>query len=345
MRPQPYAPTLASTSAPRVYRPQTAAVQPKPADASSPQRSQSTPPVYRPQTALVQSKPAASAFRPQAAQKAPPVYRPQGALTTPVQSKPAAEAFRPQATAPPVYRPHTPALQSKPAPSTPFVFARQPAATIQRRGVQPSAIQRKGGTIQRRAGVVSPANTTTLAEGQSALVPAGGTISYTALAAGCMAVTAHLAGGGGAGVHLTLQDYAGENADQQLQQFRALFAGIAVTRVCLVSDMYSNWYFPFTMNADFEAAYDAPSSPVGEIPPGDPRRATHAPSSAAARGWAEVNFPGAALEITVSQTAGPYQFAPPVVLPVVLPVVVPVLLPVVLPAPILPQGAAQTNGV
>jgi len=72
-----------------------------------------------------------------------------------------------------------------------------------------------------------------LTEGQTREVAAGGTIGYTALSAGCMAITVFFRGGGGAGLHYALNM---DNA-RQWWQLRALVGGKDIEKVQLETDV------------------------------------------------------------------------------------------------------------
>jgi Domain of unknown function (DUF4157) len=82
--------------------------------------------------------------------------------------------------------------------------------------------------VQRAVG--NPAN---LAEELYAVVAAGQSITYTDLAAGCLAVTVTFQGGGGAGVHLALNEQNGN----QWEDFKRAIAGQTVTQIDLNCDM------------------------------------------------------------------------------------------------------------
>jgi hypothetical protein len=82
--------------------------------------------------------------------------------------------------------------------------------------------------VQRVAG--DPNN---LAEEEYAVVAAGQSITYGNLIGGCLAVTVAFQGGGGAGVHLALN----EQNRNQWEDFRQAIAGRTITRIDLNSDM------------------------------------------------------------------------------------------------------------
>jgi hypothetical protein len=94
------------------------------------------------------------------------------------------------------------------------------------------------GTSPVQMAKVAPA---AIAEGEWSSVGANGTLNFTALAAGCLAVVAEFADGGGAGVHLAmLMDPAAQWA-----QFRDAIAAKRISAVHLYSEMVDEvqgWY-------------------------------------------------------------------------------------------------------
>jgi hypothetical protein len=85
-----------------------------------------------------------------------------------------------------------------------------------------------------------------LSEEQWGTAQGGQTIRYTALAAGCMAVTVAFEGGGGAGVHLAMRPHN----RQQLTNFRDAVAGKKIAQVYLDSEFLGNaagWYVKVRM--------------------------------------------------------------------------------------------------
>ena len=79
---------------------------------------------------------------------------------------------------------------------------------------------------------VSVGNAAALAEEEYVIVGNGETITYTALAAGCLAVTVKFQGGGGAGVHLAMM----EQGAGQWTTFLAAIAGNQITEAHLDCD-------------------------------------------------------------------------------------------------------------
>ena len=86
----------------------------------------------------------------------------------------------------------------------------------------------EGGVAQK----VSVGNAAKHAEEEYAIVGNGETITYTALAAGCLAVTVKFQGGGGAGVHLAMM----EQGAGQWTTFLAAIAGNQITEAHLDCD-------------------------------------------------------------------------------------------------------------
>jgi hypothetical protein len=87
-----------------------------------------------------------------------------------------------------------------------------------------------------------------LAEELYAVVLAGQSITYTDLAAGCLAVTVVFQGGGGAGVHLALDEQNGN----QWEDFKRAIAGQTVTRIDLNCDVLgedAGWRVRFNPDA------------------------------------------------------------------------------------------------
>jgi hypothetical protein len=103
-----------------------------------------------------------------------------------------------------------------------------PGASAASRGAisDSSPSQRK--VLQRVAG--DPQN---LAEERYAVVAAGQSITYGDLIGGCLAVTVTFQGGGGAGVHLALDEQSGT----QWEDFRRAIAGQTITQIDLNCDM------------------------------------------------------------------------------------------------------------
>lgn len=96
--------------------------------------------------------------------------------------------------------------------------------------VQTRPIQSNSGQdVLQRAEVGDPAK---LAEEQYAIVDTGKSIVYTALAAGCLAVTVKFQGGGGAGVHMAMM----EQGAGQWTSFFALISKKAIAEAHLDCD-------------------------------------------------------------------------------------------------------------
>ncbi|HEX7182613.1 MAG TPA: hypothetical protein VF756_12280 [Thermoanaerobaculia bacterium] len=86
-------------------------------------------------------------------------------------------------------------------------------------------------------------------EGETRAVDPGGTLRFTALAAGCLAVVALFQGGGGAGVHMALKI----DKDEQWNNFLNAIAGHEITTVYLYSDMLGErqgWHVKYHLNED-----------------------------------------------------------------------------------------------
>jgi len=87
-----------------------------------------------------------------------------------------------------------------------------------------------------------------LSEEQWGAVQSGQTISYTPLAAGCLAVTVLFDGGGGAGVHLAMQP----NNPNQWNEFREAIAAKRITQVYLDCDLLGyaqGWHVKFSLES------------------------------------------------------------------------------------------------
>jgi len=95
-------------------------------------------------------------------------------------------------------------------------------------GRPPAPVRIHSNTIQRDK--VAPVR---IAEGQWAQVGPGGDLNFTALAAGCLAVVAEFANGGGAGVHLALN----MDNERQWTNFRNAIAAKRISAAHLYSDM------------------------------------------------------------------------------------------------------------
>jgi Domain of unknown function (DUF4157) len=103
-----------------------------------------------------------------------------------------------------------------------------------------------------------------LSEEQWGQVASGQTIRYTPLAAGCMAVTVFLDGGGAAGVHLAMEP----GNTGQWRDFRNAISGKTVTAVRLDSEflgMPQGWYVKFKIEG--LPTLDDPDADVGALAP------------------------------------------------------------------------------
>lgn len=92
-----------------------------------------------------------------------------------------------------------------------------------------------------------PGNPNNLVEEHYAVVAAGQSITYGNLIGGCLAVTVAFQGGGGAGVHLALN----EQDRNQWEDFRQAIVGQTITRIDLNSDMLGEddgWRVKFDAN-------------------------------------------------------------------------------------------------
>jgi hypothetical protein len=164
----------------------------------------------------------------------PPVYRPQQ-NAAPMK-------------APPVYRPASAAPQMKPAV--------RPAPPVYR--PQAPVFQRMRANVIQRA----PGNPATgLKEGETAALNANDTVKFTALSAGCMAITVCYTGGGGAALHMAMEM---DNATQ-FNELLGLTNGHTVRDVYLDGDLQGTqqgWYVKSTLDpTDFMPTADLTASP------------------------------------------------------------------------------------
>jgi len=146
-----------------------------------------------------------------------------------------------------------------------------------------------------------------LAEAESATVPAGGEIDYTALAAGCMAVTVWLTGGTGAGVHLTMNDFGSENTAAQWAAFKSIIGATKVTKAEVVSDAFNAWFFHYSMDEDFMSTFST-RAPIAETATFKPAATEYASGDASAISWAQAALDCKNVTMRWSKAAGPYKF-------------------------------------
>lgn len=100
-----------------------------------------------------------------------------------------------------------------------------------------------------------------ITEGDWAHVPSGGTLTFSSLSAGCLAVVVQFNGGGGAGVHLAL------NMDKQNQwhPFTNAIAAKKITQVFLYGDIVGTeqgWYVQSGFDEDYMPIPNTEISPA-----------------------------------------------------------------------------------
>lgn len=98
-------------------------------------------------------------------------------------------------------------------------------------------------------------------EGDWAHVSSGGTLTFSKLSAGCLAVVVNFEGGGGAGVHLALN----MDKEQQWTPFKDAIAGKRIKDVVLYSDIAGTpqgWYVLSKYDADYLPRPETERNPI-----------------------------------------------------------------------------------
>jgi hypothetical protein len=253
--------------APPVYRPQPTVSQPKRSVPSWPQRpptkpvtglpKPTAPPVYRPQAAVSQPK-----------MQAPPVFQPQSAAFIPPQLRVEFSVAQPKSVAPPAaFRPLSDTSQAK-LPGVPVVPSQVRGAQSKRSvaSVFRGVVMAKGSpygfhsrTIQRKTGLANG-----LKEAETVTFAMDKAVTFTSLAAGCMAVTACFDEGGGAALHLAM---AMDNA-AQWDEFFGLVEGKTISKIfvdCDVIGWDQGWLVKSTYDEDGMPVSDTTVGPTSYL--------------------------------------------------------------------------------
>ena len=181
--------------------------------------------------------------------QAPPVFRPQSGAFIPPHLRAEFSVAQPKSVAPP------PALQpSQMRTQSKRAVAPGLRGVVMAKGF-PSGLHSR--TIQRKTGdkdALAEAETVTLAQGE--------TVKFTKLIGGCLAITACFSGGGGAALHMVMD----QDNVSQWNEFVGLVSAKTVSKIYLDSDMLEvkdGWRVKIKPASDETLWLESPDTTVG----------------------------------------------------------------------------------